>query len=226
MANHTVSSLTSGTCNFTHAHYQATLALAKKKGYRFFRLDQYGEARGKQKVIFLRHDIDFNPQLALTIAKIEKKLGIHATYFFRVHAAYNLYAPANYKALRQIMSFGHEIGLHYEQDFSMLSKEGAIPLIKRDKRVLEAITNRPITGCCAHEPGRRGHLITGRNLAKAGFTYHAYADAFLAENKYISDSGCRWREGCMCSFIGRDTPRLYILTHPFWWYAKSPIENY
>ena len=44
--------------------------------------------------------------------------------------------------------------------------------------------------------------------------------------KYISDSGARWREGDMFEWLQKNTPKLYVLTHPVWWYDKTTLENY
>ena len=56
--------------------------------------------------------------------------------------------------------------------------------------------------------------------------YESYFPEFTEDMKYISDSGARWREGCMCNWIKNNEKKLYINTHPFWWYKDTPLENY
>jgi hypothetical protein len=43
--------------------------------------------------------------------------------------------------------------------------------------------------------------------------------------KYLSDSNGRWREGCVCGHL-EEYERLCVLTHGWWWFETSPVENY
>lgn len=61
------------------------------------------------KTIILRHDVDKKPYNSLQTARIENKLGIKATYFFRITKESN-----NPKLIEKIRDLGHEIGYHYE----------------------------------------------------------------------------------------------------------------
>lgn len=212
-------------CSFKLSHYEYCLRSAKEKGYSFALMRDHKKSL-KDKAIFLRHDVDSDPDLALNFSEIEKKLGIKATYFFRVHSEDNLFSLRNYRAIKRIMKAGHEIGLHAETDFASLIGEPERPVLSRGKAVLEAIIGSPISGVSMHEPSRSIKRLRKSDIERLGFDYDAYDARFLERLKYISDSSCRWREGCMCHFIQAGTPRLYILTHPVWWFKQSPIENY
>jgi hypothetical protein len=212
-------------CSFKLSHYEYCLKSAKDKGYSFALLKDH-EKCTNERMIFLRHDIDSDPDLALNFSDIEKKLGIKATYFFRVHSEDNLFSLGNYRAIKRIMKEGHEIGLHAETDYASLVGEHELPMLSRDRAVLEAIIGSKISGVSMHEPSRSIWRLQKSDIEKLGFKYDAYDARLLEKFKYISDSSCRWREGCMCNFIQARTPRLYILTHPVWWFKQSPIENY
>jgi peptidoglycan/xylan/chitin deacetylase (PgdA/CDA1 family) len=212
-------------CSFKLSHYEYCLKSAKDKGYSFAPLKDH-EKCTKERMIFLRHDVDSDPDLALHFADIEKKLKIRATYFFRVHAEDNLFSLRNYAAVKRIIKEGHEIGLHAETDFASLVGEQGHQMLLRGKAVLEAIAGSPISGVSMHEPTRSTRRLKKSEIKKLGFRYDAYDPLFFVGLKYISDSSCRWREGCMCNFIKAGVPKLYILTHPVWWYKQSPIENY
>jgi hypothetical protein len=212
-------------CSFKLSHYEYCLRLAKEKGYSFALMKDH-KSRIKGKAIFLRHDVDSDPDQALNFSGIEKKLGITATYFFRVHSEDNLFSLKSYRAIKQIMAEGHEIGLHAETDFASLAGEPELPMLSRDKAVLEAILGGRVSGICMHEPARSISHLRKADVVKLGFKYDAYDPRFREKFKYISDSSCRWREGCMCQFIQAGVPHLYVLTHPVWWFKKSPIENY
>jgi len=211
-------------CNFSLKHYKECLTLAKKKGYYFSTMKDYEKNINKKKVIFLRHDVDFSIENVINMSLIEEKLGITATYFFRIHAKYNLLSYDNYKILQKILRLGHEIGLHHEVDFALLVNKDKEKMLKMAKKFLELITEQKIKGVTPHEPNRCKKLVTDSDLK--GFEYEGYSPKFVKDIKYISDSSCRWREGCMCEFIKKGVPKLYILTHPIWWFDKSPIQNY
>ena len=116
--------------------------------------------------------------------------------------------------------------MHYAPDFSALTEEEAKGLLKREIKILSEMFGERIYGASTHEPKRAGISIIESNVKGFGLTYEAYFPQFFKKMKYISESGCRWREGCMCKFIQEKTPKLTILTHPFWWHEKSPLENY
>lgn len=212
-------------CSFRLSHYEYCLRTAKAKGYSFSLMKNSLNSI-KENVIFLRHDVDSDPGLALNFSDIENKLGIKATYFFRVHSNDNLFSLSNYRVIKRIMKAGHEIGLHAETDLASLVGEHELSMLSRGKTVLEAILGRKISGISMHEPTRSVRPLKKSDFERLGFKYDAYDARLLERLKYISDSSCRWREGCMCNFINAGVPRLYILTHPVWWFKQSPIENY
>ena len=219
-------------CNFSLQHYVDSLKLATRKGYSFRTMEEFNKqhrelVEKKQKIVVLRHDIDFDPELALAVAQTEEELGIKSTYFIRIHAKY--YSPFSfntYGVIKKIMKMGHEIGLHFDAGFAEHFNDNPKEMLLRDKEILEKIIGRPLTGISTHEPSRTGFVLSKNLLMKYGFEYDAYSDIFLNDMKYISDSGCRWREGCMCEFIEKDIHLLCILVHPFWWFKRSSLENY
>lgn len=227
----------SETCSFKLSHYQYCLELAKERGYHFFTMEEYVQHREQinnspaknnspDKIIVLRHDLDHFLRLALNLANIEQKLGIKSTYFIRLHAQYSLTELNNYRILMKLSEQGHELGLHHDGDFATLVNENPEEFFIRDKSIFESVINKKIAGISAHEPNKSNFMITDKELAKFNLKYQAYADIFLQEMKYISDSSSRWREGCMCNHIKNNQPKLCILTHPIWWFNQSPIENY
>lgn len=217
-------------CSFNLSHYRYCLESAQKQGYEFLTMSDYASRHHQlknspAKIILLRHDIDHNLALALNFAALEHSLGIKATYFVRLHGKYSITSLENYRVLRQLLHDGHEIGLHHDCDFATLVNENPDTFFHRDKAVLEAVMNQKIKGVSSHEPGKSVFLVTDADLSRLGLQYQAYSDLFLKEMKYISDSSSRWREGCMCNHLGKQT-KLCILTHPIWWFDKSPLENY
>ena len=69
--------------DFTIANYRHLLLLAKERGFEFIlHKDEYLSNR---KDVIWRHDVEFEPDIALTMARIEHELGVIATYFFQLH---------------------------------------------------------------------------------------------------------------------------------------------
>ena len=210
---------------FSLAHYRELIRTALNLGYRFATFSEHEQVSAK-RLFLMRHDIDLSVDLAANFARIEAELGIRATYFVRVHARhYNPFEYHTYKKLREIEALGHEIGLHYEPGFADAVGENTEHMVRREKAIVEALLDHPIASAAAHLPAKDGKTVTDANLASFGLKYEAYAPHFVEGFKYLSDSNGRWREGCLCGHLG-EHDRLCVLIHPFWWFEKSPVENY
>jgi hypothetical protein len=219
------------TCSWTYEHYSNCIQKARAEGYALVSFKEMSSYQMDHPLIVLRHDIDYSLQKALNMARMEKYLGVHATYFIRVHArSYNIFEYKNYLALKEIASLGHEIGLHLEAiDFAYITGEHPLDVFQREKKVLEAVLNTAIISVSAHGehspagPRHNRSFFDSISKKEAGIQYDAYEAPFTMAMKYISDSSGRWREGCMCKHIGK-YPRLQILTHPCWWFKEHLFE--
>jgi hypothetical protein len=217
-------------CSFKLSHYKDCLKSAKDKGYRFMTMYEFSSKREslpeKNKVIVLRHDIDHYMNLLPNFTDIEKEIGVRATHYIRLHGKYNPFSYENYKIIKGLLDVQHEIGLHHECDLPNIFKEDEMDALKRNKKILETAINKDVFGVSSHAPVKSGVFLTDEIILQTGFQYHAYSDIFMKGMKYISDSGSKWREGCMCNFIKNNTEKLCILTHPIWWFKDGPSENY
>ena len=96
-------------CEFSLAHYRDTLNMDPHL---------FGRAKDRPKII-LAHDVDLFPPYALQMAKVEHSLGVRATYFILQHSEfYNAMSPENMAIWKEIRGMGHEIGLHYNGEYS------------------------------------------------------------------------------------------------------------
>jgi hypothetical protein len=214
-------------CSFKFQHYEESLRLAKKKGYSFSSLGEFDSNRHSKLLLLLRHDLD-SPQVhkALVFAQIESNLGIKATYFVRVHSdGYNPFGFKTYSTLKQILALGHEIGLHYEHlDLCAITNETPATIIAKEKRLLELIFDIKVRGVAGHKSFtdiQNWDFWKDHDFKDFGFDYDAYEDKFMDGMLYTNDSLGRWKEGkCICQHIDEEVPRLYILTHPIYWYHK------
>ena len=167
-----------------------------------------------EKNIFLRHDIDKNPQNALRIALIEHELGIHGTYYFRIHP--KVFKP---KIIKEIARMGHQIGYHYE-DFTKYhgKPEKAISSFEKNLANLREII--PITTICMD--GRPLSKYNNLDLWKFydyksyGIDFEPYLDIDFNKVLYITDTGRGWN---LLKYNVRDKVR-----NPFNYHDKTTIE--
>lgn len=209
--------------DFSLKNYKRCLEYSLELGYSFFTLaDFFSNAANAAKNIILRHDIDTQLDMALEMSYIEKSLNLRATYFIRLHShSYNFLCIKDIRKIKQIIDNGHEIGLHYESDFYLLNNKSINESVKVEVDIIEYFCNIKIKTICPHEPTRTNCF----NLESVNYD-QAYDDKLFKKYKYISDSSCRWRDGSFYENISKGHQNLYILTHPYWWYNSSPIENY
>ena len=202
--------------NFTLLHYEKTIKSYIDNGYFF------GGTKDKpldKKNIVMVHDVDHSIEFCKNFSEIEKKCGVKSTYFLRLHAKkYNMLSNSSLREAKSIIDNGHEIGLHYEPSFCKSDYENHI---KKEMSILSDFLNYEISVFNIHEPARTGINI-GSILRKSNRCYNS---EFFKNFKYISDSSCRWREGCFSEHVNK-WQNILVLTHPFWWYNESPTENY
>src|SRR6266571_527216 len=69
----------------------------------------------KKPQLIPRHDVDVSLKKALQMAQIECEFGIRATYMFIPDSTlYSLDDKVSRNILRQLVSMGHEVALHFD----------------------------------------------------------------------------------------------------------------
>src|ERR1051325_7969040 len=137
-------------CSFTLQHYKECIELAKDKGYYFIRASDYKDQ--DEKIILMRHDIDFSLEYAYELANIEYDLGIFSNYYVYLHSpTYNALSPKGMEMIKQMKGMGHEIGWH---------GEGTNYLQDEDK-ILSQITGEGVKTWTFHLPGLTKELSIG-----------------------------------------------------------------
>lgn len=207
--------------------YASTLVAYRDAGYAVTSFANYLDAPSEQHLI-LRHDIDNSIEQAARVARIDAEAGCTATFFMRVHAqGYNLMSLPSLRIVREMQELGHEVQLHLEGGISDWLGGDSFDWAERQRSVIEAAIGEDLRGFSSHEPARMGGIDFANSLLDLwGLEYHAYEERFMMPNmKYLSDSSGRWREGHFGLWVGKE-PLMQVLTHPFWWFEKSPAENY
>lgn len=210
-------------CDFSYRHYKEILNLLKKQKYKFcFFSNRPGSFNLNNKTVYLRHDIDFSPKMALSMAKLEYQKNISSTYFIRLAGSfYNVFEPKNAKIIQEITSYGHQLGLHFEGDIEVNLFGKDFPSVKIIEQAVEKQiktlqkyfkTSTIISFHCPH----LASFVIDKQFKNFISTY---SPDFFSKTKYLSDSAGTWQKGCACRWLTTDKlpANLHLLIHPFWW---------
>jgi len=175
--------------DFTIALYTKFLNVLSQQAYTFQTLSGFLK-KPKEKVIILRNDVDKLPQNSLQFARIQNKMGIAGTYYFRV-----LPQSYNEKIIKEISELGHEIGYHYEtMDICKGNVDKAYEEFCRNLEKFREIAS--IVTICMH--GSPFSKYDNRAIwekydyKKLEIIGEPYFDFDFNKVLYITDTGRRW----------------------------------
>lgn len=158
--------------------------------------------------MLLRHDIDFDLELAHQMAVIENSLGIKSVYLVMTqNPLYDVYSKQSIKYINRIYSLGHEIGLHYDPSIS-------------DKQDLNDQFSK-LDGILGFESKFYSH----HQPTLYGFTkildYENKIDLSLLcrDFEYISDSCMKPRKDLFK--VIHSQSKVHLLIHPEFWMLDS-----
>lgn len=159
----------------------------------------------------IRHDVDFDCELALRAAQIEHELGVRATYFFLISSeSYNVASAKNREYINAIRGLGHEISIHFDP----VVYEDFVKGFDCERAFFEHLFDVPVEIISIHRPTpfflEYDQPISG--------VEHTYQSKYVEQLKYFSDSTGVWRFGHPANspeFAERRN--LHILIHPIWW---------
>lgn len=202
--------------DFTLTNYRRLLRLAKENyTFRF-----YSNFDKRENFIIIRHDVDYSPVNALKLALIERDEEIKTTYCFSLHSPfYNCLEQCTTNYIREIMSLGHEIGLHFDpvyygiKDIAKLNKD-----LLKEKGVFERMLKCNIKVFSFHNTTP---LALRCKYIKYAGMLNAYSGYLREKTLYCSDSNGYWRYRRLEELLtSRESRRLHILLHPVWWQYK------
>lgn len=165
--------------------------------------------------LLLRHDIDFDCEAALKIAKIEIELGVKSSFFFMLSTDfYNVLHLKNNEIIKKIKNLGHTISLHFDPTIYQEFEEG----LKLELDVFQNIFDVEIRTISIHRPN---DFFLQHNEPIIGIE-HTYQKKFSKDIKYISDSqgNFRYAHPTENEFF-RAGKSIQLLTHPIWWTTDS-----
>jgi hypothetical protein len=184
--------------DFTSKVYITLLEKMKEQDFSFQTFADYVD-KPKDKSVVIRHDVDDRKEHSLQFAKIQHKMGIAGTYYFRI-------VPQSFdeKVIKEIAGLGHEIGYHYETmdtiskktkviDYDLLV-DTAYEEFCRNLEIFRKIV-RIITICMHGSPLSKydNRAIWGKyDYKKLGIIADPYIDVDFDDVFYLTDTGRRW----------------------------------
>ncbi len=209
-------------CQFSRYTFVDLLLALKQADYRFL---SFGDVLGAVdrlagKTCLLRHDVDVCMDFARDMAQVESEHGIRATYFVMLRSPlYNLMSRHAAQALAQLISLGHEIGLHFDACFATGSGKNLERELTLELGVLSELVGYRVQAFSFHQPSDE---VIRMRLALPDMI-NTYNPDQLSMYRYISDSNRVWREVDPFGLVANGVPHLHILLHPIWW--MCPDEN-
>lgn len=210
---------------FSLQTYRSLLETARGAGYSFvtFR-DIETEAEQDRRACLVRHDVDVSLQFALRMARAEAGWGVAATYFVMLRSpAYNLFSRAGTTALRDIVSLGHEIGIHFDGQHPSVEDARLLEMIAQEAALVESVGGTSVHAVSFHQPSPE---ILDRQIKVPGLI-NTYNREDLAGWHYVSDSNRYWRGQDPWQMLSSGSPKkIQLLIHPMWWVcdAEEPEE--
>jgi hypothetical protein len=214
--------------NFSRAQYGKLLDEFIAAGYRTIDFPEAAALKNfNEPRLILRHDIDFCVQEARAMAMVEAQKSLVATYFFLLRTPfYNLFTAENTKAVQEILTAGHRVGLHFDRmPYARASVGELAAALNREARILSEWFGTEIKVVSYHRPVAReieGHAEGSYPLL------NTYMEVFTKRIKYFSDSQGAFRYGHpLDSEEFRARKPIQILIHPIWWGDSEtpPLER-
>lgn len=212
--------------NTSLKRYIQIIELALNEGYDFVFFDTNMNLTETRPKIYLRKDIDFNPDLTLRLADIDSKYGIKSSYFVRVNAPnYNFLAYKTLKVLKKLIEMGNEVHLHLDVSMITNQNNSLEELIKYQKQIYKIGMGTESRGVSLHTPSSLESPNESISQISKHFEFNTYSDKFFKEIKYVSDSGGNFNYDQPENVI-KDRTNFQLLIHPIWYYDQSPSENW
>jgi hypothetical protein len=194
--------------DFSLNTYISLIEKMGKQGYSFKTFTDFIDKPQGKKVV-LRHDVDIRKENSLEFARIQYKMGIVGTYYFRI-------VPQSFdeKVIEEITGLGHEIGYHYEtmdtvckkiKDKSKKTKaidydlliDSAYEEFCRNLEIFRKIV--PVITICMHGSPLSKYdnraIWEKYDYKKLGIIADPYFDVDFDDVLYLTDTGRRWDGG-------------------------------
>jgi len=208
---------------YTPEAYVALMTLLKSEGYRFVSFEAVSSEVAAERVICLRHDIDYCPAWAVAMARLNHHCGIAGLFTVQLRSPlYNLAAAETLRCLADIEALGQQIGLHFA--FTAPPGDDAEAIAAQvigDYRIACSLvpTLRPVFSW--HNPSLAPGLIERCLDLDVPGMINLYGRRFCRDMDYRADSNWRYSLEAWNAIARDGHPRMQLLFHPFQWLARG-----
>lgn len=174
--------------DFTIEKYRELVLALKGASYEFVRYDEYCNGKRAERMIVMRHDVDRSVKRAVRLAKVEKEIGVRASYYFREQFIG--------EDVVYIASLGHEVGFHYED---LVTEKGDVDraylrFLRNISALRELVDVKTITmhgsPLSSIDSGKLWQRYDYRDIGIIG---EPKFDVNWSEMFYLTDTGRNWR---------------------------------
>jgi hypothetical protein len=160
------------------------------------------------KAFLMRHDVDFDIELAYEMALIEKNCGIVSTFFILTTCeSYNVLSKHNSTLLQKIVAMGHEVGLHF--DPTLYPGEFLGNAATKEAWILAHATKQDVRSVSLHNPSVYNEFPLFDNF------HNAYDPRVFNDDTYIADSRMVFRNKNPFNWLQKVKENtVQILLHP------------
>lgn len=180
--------------DFTLKVYERLVRSLIAGGFTFLTFEEYLKNPAEKSVV-LRHDVDLLPENAFAMAEIEARLGVVASYHFRI-----VKQSFDREIVIKIASLGHEIAYHYEDminNTTCRSHDSEVDPIEIFRENLETIRQiAPVKVISMHGNPKSKQdsrdIWKEHNYSDFGVVCEPYFDIDYSRVLYLTDTGRCW----------------------------------
>jgi hypothetical protein len=202
--------------------YLSVLRNAMSCEYAFVTYGEMAQCAGVPgRRCLLRHDVDVSLVFALEMARLEASSGVRSTYFFMLRSpAYNLMTRHAHRVLAEIVSLGHEVGIHFDAEHPSVDRNNLAACVYQEVDVLSKLAGATIHAVSFHQPSP--YILQGTVYIDG--LINTYNAVQMQGWYYLSDSNRQWKtaDNAQTIFERTDLTRIQLLIHPMWWMCDEP----
>ncbi len=216
---------------YTRQRYEHLLELLVKHDYSFANFADPVSDNPNKRMVYLRHDIDYSVEMAVSFAEINQQWNAKATFFFQLRSGiYNFLSYETLERVRRIPQLGQQIGMHFAFPPEIPGDDPLKEMIQNDFSVMKKQIPEMQQVFGWHNPLTYPGYYTGLPEEKWELSppnlCNVYSARFSKEIPYFSDSNLRYPVEEFEKVIKQGHPRLHLLFHPFQWLSggKTMLE--
>jgi peptidoglycan/xylan/chitin deacetylase (PgdA/CDA1 family) len=174
---------------------------------------RYTEIQDCKTFVLWRHDCDMSLNRARAVAELDAQYGVRSTFFILPHSEfYNVLELSQTRLVREIINFGHDIGLHLDVNFhrgtqNVFNFEKAI---EQDTKLLEDLAETKIDSFSFHNPTPE---ILEFDASEYSGLINCYSKEIRETIDYASDSNGYWRHRPIIPTVQKRVNNLKRICH-------------